>query len=152
MDYKIKVNPFYDTLIELEDVEIPSKRVGYKKRNGILVAKVPLGVIEFERWIREAFSIQKVNGWPHSGPLMIAIGISMPIKQHKRKDLDNMVKTILDAFTGIAFDDDSFIESICVSKIKSDKKHVFIGFHEIKENEKSWFAPPFCLVKGKKPV
>ena len=114
-----RVSDYYDGgVVRLERVRVPSKRVGYKNENGVLVAKVPVGVPEFEDAIRKAFS-GTMTSWPLAGRILVGIGLNLPKIEYETKDVDNMAKAILDAFKGIAYADDSQIDSLFISIIRT---------------------------------
>ncbi len=134
------LNKYYDCLIQLDDARVPSKRVGYKEDNGILVAKVPIGAREFEKQIREHFKKNKGPNWPYSGRLLMVIGISMSEKDFVSTDVDNVTKTLLDAFKGILYEDDSEIVSLFVNKVVGDSGHL-IALKVLGKEDKAWVVP-----------
>jgi len=139
---KLRVREFYDGgLIQLNNITVPSKRVGYKKQDGILIAKVPLGVPQFEEAIKEIFS-ELENDWPLKGRLLVGIAIHLPKKDYKVKDVDNMAKAILDAFCGIAYEDDKQIDCLYVSKDIAEEWSVWIALKTLGNDSKSWFIEP----------
>jgi Holliday junction resolvase RusA-like endonuclease len=138
---QLRVSGFYDGgLIRLDDVEIPSKRVGYKQQDGVLVAKVPLGVPEFEAAIAATFGGSNKSGWPLKGRLLVAISVELPKSNYASKDVDNMAKSILDAFCGIAYDDDKQIDALYVSKCVSPKWRAWIAIKSLGDSPKTWFS------------
>ena len=98
------------------DSPVPSKRVGYKRENGILVANVPSGVDEFEAEVKRCFAEDPYEGWPLKVRLLMGIKIYLPKSRYLSTDVDNMTKTIMDAFCGIAYEDDKQIDSLFVAK------------------------------------
>ncbi|MFM9913881.1 MAG: RusA family crossover junction endodeoxyribonuclease [Methylophilaceae bacterium] len=141
-----RVSDFYDGgLIRLDNVEVPSKRVGYKEENGVFIAKVPLGVPAFEKSIAEIFGNPNNKNWPLSGRLLVGIGITMPKSAYLTKDVDNMAKSILDAFRGIAYQDDKQIDSLFVSKSLGKAWQVWIALKSLSDNQKSWFIEPMLI-------
>ena len=142
---KFRVKEFYDGgLIQLKNMTVPSKRVGYKKQDGILVAKVPLGVPQFEESIKEIFS-NPANDWPLKGRLLVGIGIHLPKKDYKVKDVDNMAKAILDAFCGIVYEDDKQIDCLYVSKDIAEEWSVWIVLKTLGDDPQSWFIEPMMV-------
>ncbi|MDQ3269340.1 MAG: RusA family crossover junction endodeoxyribonuclease [Pseudomonadota bacterium] len=148
---KLTVRDYYDGgLIHITDVEIPSKRVGYKKEGEILIASVPFGARQFEERVREEFLNHNNPAWPMSGRLFMAIGILMPKSAFSITDVDNLAKTLLDAFCGIAYHDDKQIESLFVNKSMQQKWSVWIGLHTISHSEeKTWLVEPLMLSDNK---
>ncbi len=137
-----RVNDYYDGgVVRLEGVRVPSKRVGYKNENGVLVAQVPTGVPGFEDAIRNAFSGTMVT-WPLAGRLLVGIGINLPKKEYKAMDVDNMAKAIIDAFKGVAYADDSQIDCLFTSKTISTGWSTWIAFKTLGDDARSWFLEP----------
>lgn len=144
----MKVNSFYDGgVIHLKNTQVPSKRVGYREKDGVLVAKVPIGVQEFETGVRAAFS-EPDPPWPYKDKLLIVIGITMPKRAYETTDVDNMAKSILDAFVGIIYEDDKQIDGLYVSKSMSSKWEVMMAVKNLKPGSNSWFVEPMWHVLG----
>lgn len=57
--------------------------------------------------------------------------ISGEVRPTKKPDLDNIVKSVLDALNGIAFDDDSQVCSLVVDKLYSEDPRVEVDLEEI---------------------
>ena len=137
-----RVSDYYDGgVVRLERVRVPSKRVGYKNVNGVLVAKVPTGVPEFEKAISKTFSGAMVS-WPLAGRLLVGIGINLPKKEYNAMDVDNMAKSIIDAFKGVAYADDSQIDCLFTSKTISTGWSTWIAFKTLGVDKRSWFLEP----------
>jgi len=96
----------------------------------------------FESAIVAAFGGSKKSGWPLHGRLFVAVSIEMPKSSYLVKDVDNMAKSILDAFRGIAYDDDKQIDSLFVSKCVSAKWRVWIALKKLGDSPKTWFVEP----------
>lgn len=145
--HKHHARGYYDGgLIRINDVEVPAKRVGYKKEGDLLIASVPFGARKFEGSVREAFLNHDSPAWPMSGRLFVAIGIMLPKSAFSVTDVDNLAKTLLDAFCGIAYKDDKQIESLFVNKSIHPKWSVWIGLHTIPEDEsKTWLVEPLMV-------
>ena len=138
---KFIISSYYNCVIRLDDVKVPSKRVGYKNENGILIAKVPTGSREFEAEVRKQFSSRQGLHWPYTGRLLLVLGISMSHKEFKTTDVDNVAKTILDAFKGILYEDDAEIVSLFINKAVGPKNHL-IALRQLNLDEKAWIVPP----------
>ena len=101
-----RVKDYWDGgLVHLTNLRVPSKRVDHKKKDGVLIARVPLGVPELEAAIRETFA-EPVLDRPMEGRLLVGIGLSMPESEYRKRDVYYMAKSILDAFCGLAYEDD----------------------------------------------
>ena len=137
-----RVRDYYDGgLIQLNNVVVPSKRVGYKKEGNLLVAAVPLGVPAFEEAIRLNFATP-LPKWPLVGRVLVAIAINLPKSEYATKDVDNMAKAILDAFKGIAYGDDKQIDCLYVSKTVAEEWRVLMALKSLGDDPKSWFLEP----------
>jgi crossover junction endodeoxyribonuclease RusA len=68
---------------------------------------------------------------PHQGPVNLCIMFAMPSKKATaRPDIDNLIKTVMDALNGVAYVDDCQITNICASKhaSRSAGTQIDIGF------------------------
>ena len=79
----------------------------------------------------------------------MGIKICLPKSRYLSTDVDNMTKTIMDAFCGIAYEDDKQIDSLFVSKSAYHKSQVWIGLKSLGQGPKSWFLPPLLIVPDK---
>lgn len=141
-----RANGYYDGgLIRITDVEVPAKRVGYKKQGDTLVASVPFGAKHFEASVREAYADNANPMWPMKGRLFVAIGIAMPKSAFGVTDVDNLAKTLLDAFCGVAYHDDKQVESLFINKSVDSCWSVWIGLHTITDQEAPWVVQPVLL-------
>jgi Holliday junction resolvase RusA-like endonuclease len=70
----------------------------------------------FVKRIKEKLLLKKKKRWPYKGPLMLAVGVSGIKKIYGAKDLDNVLKSVFDAFKGIVFDDDEQIQIVIANK------------------------------------
>ena len=103
-------------------------------------AVTPEKTRESEKLIRDSWEHGIVEG----EYLVIAMAFTMPIPQSysnkkkkelegqphtKKPDLDNLVKAVLDALNGVAFEDDSLISDINASKTYAEEPGVYIMVH-----------------------
>jgi len=141
-----RVSEYYDGgVVRIDQVRVPSKRVGYTNENGVLVAKVPAGVLEFEKGVRNAFT-GTMPQWPLTGRLLVGIGINLPKRHYATMDVDNMAKAIVDAFKGLAYEDDAQIDSLFTSKSVSQKWSTWVAFRSMGSDTRTWLLEP-VLVK-----
>ena len=141
----IRVNEYYDGgVVRIEHVRVPSKRVGYTNENGVLVAKVPPGVPDFEAGIRRAFT-GTMPRWPLTGRLLVGIGINLPKRNYVTMDVDNMAKAIVDAFKGVAYEDDAQIDCLVTSKSVAQRWSTWVAFRTLGTDTKSWFLEPMLI-------
>lgn len=103
-------------------------------------AVTPEKTRKYEKLIRDSWEHGIVEG----KSIMIEIEFRMPIPQsysnkkkaelewaphNKKPDLDNLVKAVLDALNGVAFEDDSLISDINAGKIYAEEPGVYIMIH-----------------------
>lgn len=125
-------------------IEIPGKPVGKARprvttRGGYARAYTPERTREFENRIKAAY-IEKYGRTKLIGPLAIDViaCFEPPVSTSKKKrrqmldgdipyikkpDLDNIVKAVLDALNGIAYDDDSYVIKVYGFKRYDEYNH-----------------------------
>ena len=100
----------------------PEKTRKYEKlireswTHGIVEGKSIMVDIEFRLQIPQSYSKKKkaeLEWTPHN----------------KKPDLDNLVKAVLDALNGVAFEDDALISDINASKTYAEEPGVYIMVH-----------------------
>lgn len=74
------------------------------------------GAQDFMATIKEKLLAKRKNCWPYTGKLLLTVGVSGIKKVYGAKDLDNLLKSVFDAFKGIVFDDDNQIEIVIAFK------------------------------------
>lgn len=103
-------------------------------------AVTPEKTRKYEKLIRDSWTHGIVEG----KSIMVDIEFRIPIPQsyskkkkdelewtphNKKPDLDNLVKAVLDALNGVAFEDDSLISDINASKTYAEEPGVYIMVH-----------------------
>lgn len=63
------------------------------------------------------------------------IEITWFFKDKRRRDVDGPIKFVLDALSGVVYEDDSQIQSICVSKVRRKEGGIIIKIHYDKSNK-----------------
>lgn len=74
------------------------------------------GAQTFIATIKEKLLAKKKKRWPYTEKLLLAVGVSGIKKVYELKDIDNLLKSIFDAFKGIVFEDDNQIEIVIAFK------------------------------------
>jgi len=77
-----------------------------------------------------ATAYQQYKGKPLEGNVAVFIGVRFP--DNRRRDLDNVLKALLDSFTGILWADDSQIDDLQIYRKTEGEVGVEITAHEIK--------------------
>ena len=107
----------------------------------------PKKTAEYEAKIAEYYMSVKGRKFDREQPLCISIEFGMPIPKstpksrrlamaegilrHIRKpDLDNLIKAVLDALNGIAWEDDAQVIRITAKKMYSTDPYVFLKVYE----------------------
>ena len=126
-------------MIEVKFV-VPGKPVGkgrprFAKRGNYVQTYSPDATVVYENWVRECWTD---GGFPKlTGPVTAKIAAFFPIPKSGSKkkkaemnegkipftgkpDTDNLAKSVLDSLNGMAFDDDSQVTLLVVSKGYSD--------------------------------
>ena len=120
----------------IETVPIPKGRPRFYGGHAVTPPKTR----EYEKLIRDSWTHGIVEG----KSIMVDIEFRIPIPQsyskkkkaelewtphNKKPDLDNLVKAVLDALNGVAFEDDSLISYIIASKVYAEEPGVYIMIH-----------------------
>lgn len=143
-------NPFYNDLFGTFDIQIPSKRVGYKQdaEGRHVITSLPKGTRDFEAKINAFLSDIPKPEWPYTGRLLIAILVHLTKKEYHIKDIDNLAKSLLDAMKDIVFKDDVQIDALHIVKQVSDTNGFFVGVKLLSDDSTAWYYP-FLYQKGK---
>lgn len=76
----------------------------------------------------------KVAGAPHFGKGRVAVEVSLYLPDARRRDADNLAKSILDALNGVTWDDDSQVWDLHVRKaISRDNPRAVVTVAEMAE-------------------
>jgi len=67
------------------------------------------------------------------------------VKKYEKRDLDNMVKSLLDALKGIAYNDDRQVVVLHVVKQLSDDNRWHIGIKSLADDDTLWHFPSLYL-------
>ena len=111
-------------------------------------AVTPPETRRYEAAVRSAFV--NANGYKHQGAIAVSIEAHFQIPQSatkakkaamlrhdvrpsRRPDADNIIKIVLDALNGLAYDDDSQVVSVACSKWWSLSDQVIVTVREVKE-------------------
>ena len=131
---------------------VPGKPIGKQRprvttRGGFARAYTPKETVEYENRIRTSYRC--ISGGKLSGPVFASIEGIFPIPKSaskkekelmlsgsipytKKPDCDNIAKSVLDALNTIAYDDDSQVCKLMVSKTYGEIPKVNVYLEEIK--------------------
>lgn len=129
-------------------VPTPKGRPRFKCKYNRVFTYTPMATKRFENQVANYYQ-EEGNGYqfPKGTPITVSIefGMPIPISTSKKKteemlrgaiqhtvkpDLDNLVKSILDALNGIAWYDDAQITELHISKKYVQHPHIYITIHE----------------------
>lgn len=74
----------------------------------------PKAVAAEQRRHKEAASLSRPNDWPSSARYVVTIAAFLGTR--RRPDVDNLAKLVLDAIQGVAFDNDSDVVRLVVTR------------------------------------
>ena len=132
--------------IVIPGVPIAKGRPKFRRMGNFVQAYTPTKTQKAEKYIAQCFKQQaKDFKMPDNGPICLSIEFFMPIptslskkkqkeligaKHLKRPDLDNLCKAVCDGFNGLAWQDDSCISSMVLTKQYSNEPRtvVFIEY------------------------
>jgi Holliday junction resolvase RusA-like endonuclease len=81
-------------------------------RNGHVYT--PAATVAYERTVRWETLAARPLSWDRSAPVSVTVACYFP--DARRRDVDNVLKAVLDAMNGIAYADDCQVQSASVSK------------------------------------
>jgi len=125
----------------IDGIPTPKGRPRYFSRNGRVVVYTPEKTKAAERRIRVAFNLEYMMLQPLDYPLHVHLHFVMPIPKsiskvkrakmigaphHKRPDLDNLSKTVLDALNGALYGDDGIVSKLSASKVYGEHPQTII--------------------------
>lgn len=79
----------------------------------------PQRTIRYERAVRDAAFRYRPESWPMRERYSVVIQCF--VSDSRRRDLDNVAKSILDGMNGAAWDDDSQVDALVVVRDRSQK-------------------------------
>ena len=155
-DIVFQQNPKIDFLfVYYGNMPVPTKQDGYKpvdmvetKENGTetilkdFYIKKPetSSIAKFKESIqtvaREKFNDSNIIKMPYDVQVLLSISVNK--KRYHEVDVDNLAKTVLDCFKGIAFDDDCQVSSLIVDKhvLQTNRNGLLIAITKITEERK----------------
>ncbi len=123
MGWKHKVTDLGYVNVDVDEV-VGKQRARTVRANGVTRSFTPKKTVDFERAIRDAWIDQVGLDWAEfSGPVHVYVAYERELAKSNPKfwsgredtgkpDLDNVVKSVLDALNGVAFADDSQVVNI----------------------------------------
>lgn len=138
---KFKPLQGYQVLLEENEGEIKDLSEDYEL---YIKKKGKPSHIEFEEkfkaQIKENLTIEQP--YPQDVKLEVIVSVSMKEKRLKSVDVDNLIKSVLDCFNGLVYEDDSQIINVFGSKDVNGflpMNGLFVGIRKISEEKPSWF-------------
>jgi Holliday junction resolvase RusA-like endonuclease len=134
-------NPFYDSMFGFFHLSVPSKRVRYRLdgQRSLTEFKPSESSKAFEAQVRAQLVCEP--RWPYRRSLFAAITLGLPEGDFRTKDIDNISKSLLDAMTGIVFQDDRQVVALFVNKHIADGYWFMVGVREFRKSDRGWYAP-----------
>jgi Holliday junction resolvase RusA-like endonuclease len=106
----------------------PKERPRIAVRGRFARAYTPAKTLAYEKLVAECAKASMPDDWPMSTHYSVVIRAYRA--DRRRVDLDNIVKSVLDAINGVAFDDDHLVVEIAASKMY-DKSYPRVDVHII---------------------
>lgn len=123
MGWRHKVTDLRYVKVDVDEV-VGKQRARTVRANGVTRSFTPKKTVDFERAIRDAWIDQVGLDWAgFTGPVLVYVAYKRELAKSNPKfwsgredtgkpDLDNVVKSVLDALNGVAFADDSQVVNI----------------------------------------
>lgn len=126
-------NPDFEEIFVFQGLEVPTSKKEFKQLDEEMQLKIttvfpeisiPLfrkgngtrGSQDFISTIKNKLTAKRKRCWPYKQKLLLTVGVTGIKKVYGGKDLDNLLKSIFDAFKGIVFEDDNQIEIVIAFK------------------------------------
>jgi hypothetical protein len=71
----------------------------------------------------------------------MSIGVVVPDGEFEHRDVDNMAKTIIDGFKGLAYQDDAQIVGLFVRKQRGKEYGFYVGLRSVPQGDVAWYVP-----------
>lgn len=136
-------NPFYDFVFASVDDLIPSTRTGFKNCSTLNPESPSVG--KFREQLKGYFQEYPDALVPFKSRVLISLSIGLKQKEYEKIDIDNMTKSLIDAFKGIAYENDIQVDVLHVVKYKSDDNRWNVGIKGLKDDDLIWYYPPLYL-------
>lgn len=137
-------NPDFDEVFIFYDEEVfTSKEIFKPVEGGMYERTNKANAVGFIARIKEILEQGRKDKWPYKQKLMICIGVSGTKSLYGTRDIDNMVKPILDALKGIVFVDDKQVHLLIASKHIWDKnlKGFMVGLRVLEDGRIDKYEP-----------
>lgn len=95
---------------------------------------------EFKKYIKE--NLTEEHPYPKDIKLEVVVSVSMEEKRLNTVDIDNLIKSVLDCFNGLVYEDDSQILSVLGRKDVNGfypRNGLFVGIKKVNDEKPSWF-------------
>jgi Holliday junction resolvase RusA-like endonuclease len=141
-------NPFYDFVLAYIGEPIPSTRSGYKNIVGtsdVMTNHESPNVHSFREGLRETLLKYSEFSMPYKGRVLVSLAIGLTEKEYLSRDIDNMVKSLLDALKNVVYYDDRQVDVLHVVKKMSEDNRWHIGIKKLSEGDSLWDYQPLYL-------
>jgi hypothetical protein len=71
----------------------------------------------------------------------MSLSVTVPEAEVATRDVDNLAKTIIDAFKGLAYRDDAQIASLFITKQAGSEYGFVVGIRRIPADDRGWYVP-----------
>lgn len=115
-------NAYFDDLIGFINIDVHTSQDKFKPfkcsqcERDLYEGREKKNKTEFVKLIKERLSEMSHPLWPYKNDLFLQISVTNSKSKIQQADIDNLVKTVLDAIKGIVFVDDSQVVSVFAEK------------------------------------
>lgn len=153
-------NPDIDEVFVFHRIEVPTSKKEFKPIAQEIQEKIKLafpeldmqlykkgdgsrGSQEFVEGIRTKLMAKRKKRWPYKEKLLLIVRVTGFKKMYETKDIDNILKSVFDAFKGVVFEDDNQIEITIAYKqiVPQDTVGLMIGLKVIDETVIGKYLP-----------
>jgi Holliday junction resolvase RusA-like endonuclease len=111
------------------DIHIPGPLVPWQRTATVGGKRItPASQRAYQRHVEVCALVARHRspGWPRGA--RYSVDIVWTPQDRRRRDIDNAAKTVLDALNGVAWDDDSQVDRLCVQRMPPSKTaEVFVA-------------------------
>jgi Holliday junction resolvase RusA-like endonuclease len=124
-------NPDFDEIFIFLDLEVPTSNKRFHQIDTTLQQEIQklfpdvkelyikqekINATDFRLTLQNKLNAKRKKKWPYKGKLLLHVGVAGIKKIYGQKDVDNLLKSVFDAFKGIVFENDDQIELVICSK------------------------------------
>jgi Holliday junction resolvase RusA-like endonuclease len=141
-------NPFYDFVGFFVHGPIPSSQPRYKNlpdKPIAILKPISNNVRQFRKEMKDALTGFPIFNKPYKGDVLISLEVGLTEQEYASRDIDNMMKTLLDALENIVYLDDKQVVVLRILKKVEPHNCWFMGIKFLSGKNDLWRYEPLYL-------